>query len=116
MNNRPGLILALVGAALSLIAIAQLPYGYYTFNRVALTVLAIILAVVAVRNKAPGWLWGLAPIAVLWNPAIPFYLTREIWTPLNVIAAAVFIVCGVLLKRAKSPEEVPTDASKDRVR
>ena len=102
MNAKPGLVIGIVGAVLSLVALAKMPYGYYTFDRIAITGLAVVMAVIATRNQVPGWLWGLAPIAVLWNPIIPVYLNRITWAPLDVIAAAFFLVCGFLVKRAPS--------------
>jgi hypothetical protein len=102
VSSRPGLVFGLAGAVLSLIALANMPYGYYTFDRVALTALAVVMAVIAVRNQVPGWIWGLAPIALLWNPAFPVHLDRATWAPLNVVAAAFFLVCGLLMKRAPS--------------
>jgi hypothetical protein len=103
VNERPGLVLGLIGAALSLLSLADMPYGYYTFSRVALSALAVVLAIIAINNKVPGWIWGLAPIALLWNPAIPFHFAREIWAPLNLLAAVIFAICGFSLRRALSP-------------
>jgi hypothetical protein len=92
--------LGAIGAALSLVAILDLPYGYYTFNRVALTAIAVLLGMLAVKCGAPGWLLLLVPIAVLWNPAVPIYLDRETWTPLNLLAAAALFLSGFLLGRS----------------
>lgn len=99
--------LGLIGGGLSLLAIANVPYGYYTFNRVAVTALAVILCVLAVRADALGWLLLLVPIAVLWNPAIPFHLDRETWAPLNLLAALVFVASGFMLARRAARAEAP---------
>lgn len=96
--------LGLIGGGLSLLAMANMPYGYYTFNRVAVTAVAVILCVIAVRADAPGWLFLLAPIAVLWNPAIPIHLDRGTWAPLNFIAALVFLGSGFMLARRGSSD------------
>lgn len=104
MRSRYALWLGLSGAALSLLAIANMPYGYYTFNRVALTGLAVLLSISAVKSSASGWLWILVPIVILWNPAFPIHLERVVWAPLNLLAAAGLVACGLLLSRRAGPQ------------
>lgn len=91
--------LGAAGAGLSLIALGNLPYGYYTFLRVAITGIAILLSVMAYRALDFGWLWALIPIAILWNPAIPIHLERTTWAGLNVAAAALLGFAGYYLSR-----------------
>jgi hypothetical protein len=88
------------GAATALLATAKLPYGYYTFARVALAAVVIALAVLLARNGKGGWLFGLVPIGALWNPILPVYLTRAEWFPLDLLAAAFFIVLLVVESRS----------------
>jgi hypothetical protein len=99
VTQRLALWLGAGGALLSLVAMANLPYGFYTFNRVAVTAIAVLLSVIAVKYGASGWLFVLVPIAILWNPAFPVYLDRETWTPLNFVAAVALLSAGVLLSR-----------------
>ena len=42
------------------------------------------------RNGVSGWAVVLGTIAVLFNPIIPIHLSREIWLPINAVAAAIF--------------------------
>ena len=38
-------------------------------------------------------------IAVLFNPLIPIHLSREIWQPIDVVCATLFVVIAVVLKQ-----------------
>lgn len=91
----PALLPAAIGASLLLIAIAPLPYGFYVFLRVAITVISIVVAVISVRSQKSGWIFGAAPIAILWNPIFPVYLSRQAWAPLDILAALVLLICGL---------------------
>jgi hypothetical protein len=82
----------LVPAALLLLAVLHLPYGYYTFLRLAVAVCAIIAAWVALKAKdAVNWevvVMGL--IAILFNPLAPVWLSRAAWLPIDLAGAAFF--------------------------
>ena len=60
--------LAYVGAGLSVLALSNMPYGFYTFLRLALTIVAVVLAVQSHRLQQQGWMWVMIAIAVVWNP------------------------------------------------
>ena len=92
------MLVGVCGALLSFVAIFNMPYGFYTFNRVAISLLAIWLAVISVRAGRSNYLWLLIPVIVLWNPAIPFRLDRATWLPLNLVAALIFLFCGWKLR------------------
>lgn len=84
--------LFMVPAAMLLIAIVPLPYGYYQFLR-----LVIFLAggLIGFQFWAGGRTALAVPfilLAVLFNPIFSIHLTREIWTAINVGAAIVFAV------------------------
>ena len=99
MEKRPHLIPALIVAAMLFIAIAPLPYGYYTFLRWATCAVAIYIAVQAYQWKRIWATWLLGAIAVLFNPFVPIYLTREIWQPINIIGALLFGASTFFLKK-----------------
>ncbi|WP_420898870.1 DUF6804 family protein [Cryobacterium glaciale] len=101
MSVRPSVLLGATGAILSLIALTDMPGGFYIFLRVALTVLSLSLGFIAIRNNFTVWLWGLAPIAALWNPIFPVFLDRTTWAPYNFLAAIFFASCAVFLKKRR---------------
>ncbi len=85
---------------LMLIALGNNPYDYYTFLRIATTITVTYLAYKTYKNdEADGLIWVFVTIAVLFNPFIPFYLSREVWAPINIITAVTIIVCAVVLER-----------------
>ena len=95
------MILFLIPAAMLLLALADMPSGYYVFMRI---VVCLACAVVAYGSyKRDDSLNGSAIVfglmAILFNPIIPVYLyDREIWMPIDIIAAIIFVVKGLVFK------------------
>jgi hypothetical protein len=83
----------IVPAILLVIAVARLPYGYYTFTRIVACGAAILIAVIGFRDRmvTPVWSILMAVIAVLFNPILPIHLDRATWFYLDLGAAIVFI-------------------------
>lgn len=88
-----------IAALLSFIALAELPYGYYTFLRWAMSAVAVLLAVFAIRWKQLGWLAVAAPIFILWFPPFQIYFEKEVWAPIDVVAGIALIVAGAVLTK-----------------
>ncbi len=79
-----------LGAGLGcLLAIASLPYSFYSGLRFSVTVAAIALCALSIRRGSPMWLLGLVPIAFLMNPIVPVTLGKEVWAIVD-LAMAVF--------------------------
>lgn len=101
MTSRPETAISLSGALIAFVAVFELPYGFYTFVRLAVTAAAISLIVFSSRRGTQAWLFGLIPIALLWNPVIPVLLTRGLWLPLDLAATAFFIVYASTVPKNK---------------
>ena len=72
-------------------AIAEWPYGYYTFLR-WITCITSILVVLQAFEKNINWAKVIfIIIAILFNPLAPIYLSRNIWIPLDIVTAILFI-------------------------
>ena len=72
-------------------AVAEWPYGYYTFLR-WLTCIASIFVVFQAFYKNIDWAKVVfIVIAILFNPIAPIYLSRSTWIPLDIITAILFI-------------------------
>ncbi|MBB3917054.1 DUF6804 family protein [Rhizobium fabae] len=84
--------LILVPIALLIVAILPLPYGYYSFLRLAITLSAAYLAWEAYREKYAfnGWALILSMVALLFNPLIPVYLDRGSWFVIDLAVAGIF--------------------------
>ena len=88
---------ALACAAALALAPMLWPYGYYQFLRLAVTALAIWLAVAAIRQKHTTWTIFGVGLALLYNPIIPVYLKRAAWLPIDLVAAALCVVAAIKL-------------------
>ncbi len=49
------------------------------------------------------WLFGF--IALLFNPLIPIHLSREIWQPIDVICALLFVIAAIVLKEQEEKHQ-----------
>jgi hypothetical protein len=84
----------LVPAVALLIALAPLPYGYYTLMRIVVCGAAGFLAYseYSETGSASFWVFLMGGLAVLFNPIIPIHLGREIWVPVDVVASVAFFI------------------------
>jgi hypothetical protein len=86
-----------VAAALLLIGTMHLPYGYYTFLRLAICAFGAVLTFAEAQRRpiGPTWAVAFALLALVFNPVIPVYLKRDIWFFVDLIAAA--FICAHLI-------------------
>ena len=84
-------------AALLLLALAPMPYGYYVFLRLVATGVFIWAAVVSKEREQAGLALTFTLLAVLFNPVIKVPLPRELWAFIDlVIAVFLLVVSGHL--------------------
>lgn len=88
----------LIAAGMLIFAIIDLPYGYYIFLRIIICILSCFTAYVALVSDKKPWIWIFGVIAVLFNPIIPIYLDKEIWTVIDIIVAIIFAVSVIKIK------------------
>lgn len=79
-------------AILLIAALFPWPYGYYGLLRLAVFVVSAWIAYEQWRfdDAASGWVVAFGGVALLYNPFMPVYLTREIWSVLNIATAVLF--------------------------
>lgn len=83
--------LLLVCTGLLLLALMDLPIGFYTFLRIVVTIGAVALVVTEYENGINFWIVAFGLIAILFNPLIPVYLgDKSAWMPIDFIAAILF--------------------------
>lgn len=97
----PATIPAVVAGFLLLVAILGAPYSFYEVVRWGVTAMAVWSAIVAGGQKRTAWAVAFSATAVLFNPLIPVYLTRETWLPLDAAAMVLFISAGVKLRASR---------------
>jgi len=94
-------VISYILGILLLLAVLPLPYGCYTFLRLVIFIGGLFLAYQIHKQKQFGWAIGLVGIAILFNPLIPVYLTREIWLPIDLVSAGLFFYSSSLMKDMK---------------
>lgn len=83
----------LVPAALLVLALAPLPYGFYTMLRLVVCAASAYLAWRELEEfDLSLWVWGLGGIAVLFNPLIPIHLNRDVWVFIDVGVAVILVL------------------------
>ena len=82
-------LIYIVVAVLCIIAVFPLPYGYYTFLRISVSIIGCIAAFDLVNKGNPLWVI-FAGVVVLFNPIIPIHLSRDIWFFIDLIVAGLF--------------------------
>lgn len=97
----PATVPAVIGALFLFLAILGGPYELFVVMRWAVTSMAIWMAIVAGGQKRTPWVVVFAAIALLFNPIIPFYATREFWVPIDFAGLVFFWAAGVNLRASK---------------
>lgn len=92
----------LILAALLVVAILPLPYGYYTFLRLVVTIAAAAAAYVDYQSsRSLNWrviVMGL--VALLFNPVVTVALSRSTWLPIDLLTAGLFAYMALRKDRA----------------
>lgn len=73
-----------------LIALGDMPYGYYQLLRVILFCASAYLAIAEGKRDSGFWLWAFIACALIYNPVAILSLGKEIWTIVNVITIGLF--------------------------
>ncbi len=103
-RRRTAIIPAVLAAIVLLAGLALLDADGFLVIRFAVSILALIVAVFAWQAKQWWWLFGLVPIAVLWNPAFPIDLgNATLWLALQYAAVLVFLLCGWFIRVDEAP-------------
>jgi hypothetical protein len=103
MKGKPHLIPAVIVAVMLCVALAPLAYGYYQVLRWVTCGVAVFIAVMAYRW---GKVWAMGVfglIAVLFNPIWPIHLTKNIWMPIDLMCAALFVTGVFVLRKPVQP-------------
>jgi len=98
-QKRPLRIPAAIAALMLFGALASWPYGYYQLLRWATCAAAVFVAYMAYEWQK---IWAtvlFGVVAILFNPLLPIHLTREIWQPIDVICALLFVIVAMLLQK-----------------
>ncbi|BDI21328.1 hypothetical protein L3i23_01040 [Herbiconiux sp. L3-i23] len=75
----------------------------YTVIRYLVSILALIVAVMAVQSARWPWSIPVVVIAIVWNPVFVVPLEGTVFAALHIVAAAVFLATGLLLRAPIEP-------------
>lgn len=90
--------LQLAGAAILLLCILPLPYGFYTIVRIVTTIISAYLAYEYFsRNKNELGI-TFTIIAVLFQPFIKFAIGRDVWIVIDFVVAILLLMLAIRKK------------------
>lgn len=77
---------------LLIFCLADMPYGYYIFTRIIMTITAALLAYnyFDQNKKEIAYFWG--AIAIMFQPIYKIPLGRELWKGVDIIIAIILII------------------------
>lgn len=84
----------LVPIGMLVLALLNLPYGYYTLLRIIVCGCCGYLAYkeYEIEQKASFWVLVLGAISLLFNPLIPIHLGRDVWAIIDPSVALILSV------------------------
>jgi hypothetical protein len=105
MNRSQQLALHLAAIGLLGLALLRMPYGYYTFLRIAVCVLLGGILYAHHERKSITWTLICGAVIIVYNPIIRIHLTRDTWAGINLATIAVAVVsAGVLWMAHRTTE------------
>ena len=91
--------LLLICCGLLFIGLMDLPIGYYTLLRIAITIGSVAVVVTELENGLNFWVITFGIIAIIFNPFIPIYLNdKSVWVPIDIFGGILFLVKSFTLK------------------
>jgi len=87
-----------IACGLLILAIADLPYGYYQFLRIVISIIAGINVLGELEKENKILFFFFALTLILFNPIIPIHLDKSSWTPIDLIAGIIFGVSALIYK------------------
>lgn len=104
MNDIPKFVWVLV-AAILMLATLRMPYGYYTFTRIAVCGFSVMIAYFAIVERSFAWATAFVLAGIAFNPVIPIYLNRQTWFWID-LGVAALVLAHLIFAR------IPPDRSK----
>lgn len=87
------IVLKIILALLSFVAVADLQYGYYQFLRVAIFLAGCYFAYKAYGHKQEvnSWVILYSLTAILFNPIFPIYMAKGSWAFFNIVTGLFYL-------------------------
>jgi len=78
-------------AGMLLLALAPMPYGYYTLLRLVATGVFIWAAMITSERRLQALPWVFSVLALLFNPLVKVPLSREVWALVDLGSAVLML-------------------------
>lgn len=99
LNQQKNILLSVSVVMLFLALLDGWQYGYFTLLRFVVCATTAYVAYQAFMAEVnPFWGWSLGAVAVLFNPFIPIYLSRDVWVIIDFVVALFLIAVISILK------------------
>ena len=96
--------LCFICGSMLILAMLELPIGYYTFLRIIIFIGAIFVMIddFKIQNEITFSVLFFGTIAILFNPITPIYFNnKDIWMVIDIIVAISFIFKGFTIDSLK---------------
>lgn len=103
VNKKKNIALLISSAFLFLALFDGWQYGFFTILRFVVFFSTAYVAYLAYQEQKEGWVWLIGAVAILFNPFIPVYLTREVWVVIDFILA-IFLSLSIFVLKIKKHE------------
>lgn len=85
-------MLLIITGVLLLLAITKLPIGFYTFLRIFVTLVSILVIVSELKAGLNFWVILFGFIAITFNPIFPIYLGHKSnWKVIDIVCGIIFL-------------------------
>ncbi|MDD2325175.1 MAG: hypothetical protein PHW63_04110 [Alphaproteobacteria bacterium] len=102
-------------SALLFLAVAPLPYGYYTFMRIVVCGCAGFIAYRSIEGGGKNpWSFVFAFIAIIFNPVVTIHMSKEIWMVVDAISGLFFAYLGYMAYRVQKERHIDDEVPPDR--
>jgi hypothetical protein len=85
-------IVRIIASALLFIAILDLPYGYYTLMKIAVTIVAGYGIYVFLQKSGKINVIIFTGVAIIFNPLISVHFEKETWQVIDAIVGSFFLI------------------------
>ena len=96
-GNQIFLAVSIISIIMLVLAIPDMPYGYYTFLRIIICISAIINVVYLLGKNKIIFMVIFGLIAILFNPIIKVTFEKETWVIIDMIVALIYLINAILL-------------------
>ena len=92
MDKQKNVLLGIAATFLLLALLDGWEYGFFTMLRfIVFSTCAYVVYLALVSGREAFWIWTLGAVAVLFNPFVRIYLSRETWQVIDFSVAVFFI-------------------------